>query len=224
MIARRRFLQVLIAHLLVLRMFLEEARKVCPQGPLDRYRRHWLFLQLLPAHMAGGDIFLELTSLLNKASDKYLGVKEGWGEANNVSEEICRVISAPRLYIVLDEAQKPARLYKGAFRSAADTSKERPILREILSAWDPIGHIIVAGTGLSQKVVEEVVNIRRVVKTDVPWRTRTQTGAFESFKPQSAYISRYLPPHLVESLSGQSLLRRCWSWLQGRHRFTATFL
>ncbi|KAF8230515.1 hypothetical protein L208DRAFT_121499 [Tricholoma matsutake] len=47
-IAWRRFRQVLIARLLILQLFLEEAREICPEGPLDRYRGHWLMLQLRP--------------------------------------------------------------------------------------------------------------------------------------------------------------------------------
>jgi hypothetical protein len=192
---------------LVLHVFLEEVRKVCPEGPLDRFRRHWLFWQLLRPQVVGCDAFHLLRMVLNKASDEYLGVT-GLGEADRVSHEISKIVPG-RLYFVLDEAQRPAGLY-------IDHSKPRPILCEILSAWGKTGHIIVAGTELSQKEAQEVVS-SPVVKTNIPWRIRTQTGAFESFEAQSAYISRYLPPHfLVDTPSGQSLLRRCWSWLQGR--------
>jgi len=239
-IARRRFRQVLTARLLVLLMFLEEARKVSPEGPLDQYRGHWLFFQLRPTDVVNRDIFNHLTSILNKASDEYLGVS-GPGEASTLSSNIYDdYLPLSPLYFVLDEAQRPARLFKEAYRSAVDTSMERPILREIVSAWDIPGYTIVSGTGLSIKEVQEAVQ-SQVVKPDVPWRTRTKTGAFDSRQAQSCYISRYLPPHLVHSDSGQALLRRSWSWLHGRfvseiclwlietkyrsrHRFTATFL
>jgi hypothetical protein len=216
MIAHRRFRQVLIAHLFVLRMFLEAARKVCPEGPLDRYRRHWLFLQLLPRDVVGNDIFLELTMILNKASDNYLGVKKTTAEKQEVTNLLRDIegITSARLYLVLDEAQIPARLYRGAYRSA-DTSKERPILREILSAWDQLGYTIVAGTGLSVKEVKELVD-STVAKLVVRWRTCTKTGAFDSPEAQSSYISRYLPPHLLQNDHGR-LLDRCWSWLRGRY-------
>jgi hypothetical protein len=167
------------------------------------------------------DIFLELTQILNKASDRYLGINAPGGEAVTLMEEIDnRYISNP-LYFVLDEAQIPARLYREAYRSAAKPSTQRPILREILSAWVIYsyinGYTIISGTGLSVKAVEEVVG-SQIVKGDVSrWRTVTQTGAFDSQTTQSFYISRYLPPYLVQSDSGQLLLRRCWSWLRGRY-------
>jgi hypothetical protein len=175
-------------------------------------------LQLRPGDTSGyGDMFLQLTETLSEASDKYLGVKSTGGEAIRLMAHINHdYISAP-LYFVLDEAQIPARLYREAYRSDAKPSTERPILREILSAWKITPYIIVSGTGLSEKEVQDVVG-SQVAKTDIQeWLTCTNTGAFDSLEVQSAYISRYLPHHLVQSDSGQLLLRRCWSWLRGRY-------
>jgi hypothetical protein len=220
-------------------MFLEEASKVSADVPLDQYRGHWLFLQLRPTDVVKTDIFDDLTSLLKRAGDEYLGVTGG-GEASTLSTKIYVHYRLTQLYLVLDEAQRPARLFKDAYRSAVDTLMERPILREIVAAWDISGYKIVSGTGLSIKEVQDAVQ-SQVVKPDIPWRTCTKTGAFDVCQAQSCYISRYLPPHLVHDASGQALLHRCWSWLHGRfvsetcliliepkyssrHRFTATFL
>ncbi|KAF8228039.1 hypothetical protein L208DRAFT_265069 [Tricholoma matsutake] len=181
-------------------------------------------LQLRPGDTCNdGDVFHDLTSILNQASDKYLGVNStGAGKAIRLMARIRRDYIPAQLYVVLDEAQIPAGLYRGAYRSDAEPS--RPILREILAAWEITPYIIVSGTGLSEQAVKEVVG-SAVAKTDIrQWLTCTNTGAFDSLEVQSAYISRYLPHHLVQSDSGQLLLRRCWSWLRGRHRFTATYL
>jgi hypothetical protein len=162
------------------------------------------------------DIFLVLTQVLNTAGDMYLGVNGPGGEAVTLMEEIDRRFISNPLYFVLDEAQLPARLYREAYRSATDTSRQRPILREILSAWVIKGYTIISGTGLSVKEVEEATG-SQVVKGDVlRWLTVTQTGAFDSPEAQSSYISRYLPRYLLQSDSGRSLLCRCWSWLRGR--------
>jgi hypothetical protein len=236
-IARRRFLQVLTARLLVLHIFLEEVRAINPKR-LDIYRERWLILQLRPMEVVEKDIFQSLTVILNKASNTFLGVHGEEGEACRLSVEIRKRFIPHKLYLVLDEAQVPARSLRA---SAAEPSIQRPILREILSAWEQQRYIIVvAGTGLSVKEMKEAVG-SRIVKPDIPWRTRTHTGAFDSREAQSDYVSRYLPPHLVQSDSGRLLLQRCWSWLRGRyvsdvslifidtqcrsrHRFTATFL
>ena len=105
------------------------------------------------------DIFSLLTTRLNKASDFYLGV-DGPGEAFMLSDNIHRYISTD-LYFVLDEAQRPARLFTEAYRSG-DTSMARPILREIVSAWNIKGYIIISGTGLSEKEVQDA----RILKAD----------------------------------------------------------
>lgn len=105
----------------MLHLFLEEAHKICPEGSLDRYRGHWPILQLRPSDVVGSDIFRDLTTVLNMASDAYLGL-DAPGVAVSLGTNIVRdYISAP-LYFVLDEAQVPAQLYKEAYRSVSDTS------------------------------------------------------------------------------------------------------
>jgi hypothetical protein len=150
-------------------------------------------LQLRPHDTSEyGDIFLDLTSILSKASDKYLGVKStGAGEASRLMAHINRDYITAQLYVVLDEAQIPATLFKEAYRSDTDPSTQRPILHEILSAWKiaPYPYIIVSGTGLSKKAVKDVVG-SQVAKRDIrQWLTCTNTGAFDSLEVQSAYIS-----------------------------------
>lgn len=140
----------------MLHLFFEEAHKVCPQGPLDQYCGHWLFLQLRPMAVSKEDIFQSLTNILHKASDAYLGVDND-GEATKLLIDIHSFIPS-KLYLVLNEAQIPAQLFGEAYRSADHPSIPQPILHEILSAWDQKGYRIVAGMGLSMREVEEVVD------------------------------------------------------------------
>ena len=149
------------------------------------------------------DIFQSLTDILHNASDAYLGVDDD-GEDMRLLIDIRSFIPS-ELYLVLDEAQIPARLFREAYRSADRPSIPRPILREILSAWDKKGYRIVAGTGPSVRVVDEVVD-SRVLATDIGWHTCTQTGAFDSFKAHSAYISRDAPPTWLKAL----VVSRCF--------------
>jgi hypothetical protein len=90
-------------------LFLEEARKISPEGSLDRYCGHWLALQLRPSDVVGIDVFLSLTTILNAASDEYLGV-DGLGAARFLRRKFVDYLSAPNprseyssdLYFVLD--------------------------------------------------------------------------------------------------------------------------
>jgi hypothetical protein len=88
-----------------------------------------------PVDVDRHDVFKVLTDILNKASNTYLGVHNEVGEANELLVEIRRFIPN-KLYLVLDEAQVPARSLGEYYRSAAEPSMHRPILREILSASD----------------------------------------------------------------------------------------
>jgi hypothetical protein len=109
-IGERRFCQVLTARLLVLYMFFEEARKVCPEGPLDRYPAHWLVQQLRPGDVVESDIFDHLTRISYNASDRYLGLNGfmPFGEARRLSHDIVLNYTSARLHLVIDEAQIPA--------------------------------------------------------------------------------------------------------------------
>jgi hypothetical protein len=135
-------------------------------------------------------MILQLTQTLSEASDKYLGVKSSRGEAIRLMAYINHHYIPAPLYIVLDEVQVPARLYREAYRSDAKPSAERPILHEILSVWKITPYIIISGTGLSEKEAQDVVG-SQVAKTDIRkgWLTCMNIGAFDSLEVQSAYIS-----------------------------------
>ena len=205
--------QVLVAHLLVLCMFLEEACKLRLKGSLDNYRDHWVYFQLQPMEVTGDDIFSHMMNILSDASDEYLDdacLDLAW----NIRSKYLLIIP---FYIVLDEAQLATGTCTGAFRSDVDLMQSQPLLQIImhLFAHLGIGTTIVSGTGLSLKIVSQPRP--RVAMLPKVAYTVTQISAFDSELAQWTYILQYLPPHYTDTPSGKVLLNQAWDWLCGRY-------
>ena len=145
--------QLLVARLLVLRMFLEEARKLRMKGSLDNYHDHWVYFQLQPTEVTGDDILGHMTNILSDASDEYLNdacLDLAW----NIRSKYLSIIP---FYIVLDEAQLAVGSCTGAFRSDVDLTQSQALLQIIMHSFDHlgVGTTIVSGTGLSLKIVSQ---------------------------------------------------------------------
>jgi len=230
--------QVMVAHLLVLRMFLEEARALRPSSSLDIYRHHWVHLQVQSRSVTGVEIFGQVARDLANASEAYL-----LGVANTTMQWILECLPIDSLYVVLDEAQRAAKLYREAFRSRTKPMEPRPILHCLVRSIDGLGvHLrtIISGTGLSMKLVSAALDSRMAKPLPEP-EIINLIGAFDSKPVQHAYVLKYLPPGYGDTPSGKRLLNRVWDWLRGRyvisismpalliilisrHRFTATFV
>ena len=117
-------LQILVARLFVFRLFLEEAHVLGPNHSLDFYRDCWVYFQLLPGMIGHGDIFSEITGLLNKVNDNYLVNVCGSLSVDIRSE----YLPSMKLYIVVDKAQEAARKYPNTFRSYTNENQCRPLL------------------------------------------------------------------------------------------------
>ncbi|KAF8921792.1 hypothetical protein CPB85DRAFT_1209182 [Mucidula mucida] len=155
------------------------------------------------------------------------------------------------LPIVIDEAQVGAGTLGDAFLSSASIRHEdtelqtRPILREIVWSFATINikvadqndfheeiqhhsaprnyepHVIITGSGLSR----EVASTAYVgVGTPKVMETVTDTGAFAIQEKQQRYLRKYFPSAWLDHEDGEILQYRAWSWLRGRHRFTASFI
>ncbi|KAL5476986.1 hypothetical protein ACEPAI_3172 [Sanghuangporus weigelae] len=223
LIAERRVIQVLTARILFFEHFLKIARETSPDGSVDKFKKHWLFLQLCSANLLGSDVFMDLTKELTDASDEVLlkGRLVAHAKLTKLQEEFSL---DKDFFFVLDEAQVALDRLQDSFCSEQKEKVKRPVLRPIIKSWQLATEfpIIVSGTGLSIVVVNEVVT-SAVMKVNAFTRA-TRTGAFDDENRQREYILRYMPPGLAGTESGKAFLRRAWNYARGRHRFTSVLL
>ncbi|KAJ6629880.1 hypothetical protein B0H10DRAFT_1212047 [Mycena sp. CBHHK59/15] len=212
LLAHRYFSDVLLAHLLIFRMFLEIVTEI---GITEEHKSRWLLLQLhceLGVHL---DIFDELTTALYETEDSYTQ-----GNTADVMRDIRKMIGPePHLFFVLDEAQAAADTLPCAFHPE---SKKQTTLLKIMQIWDT--HIaediltyVIAGTEISTGDFGGYKDEGRL-------RWTSDTGAFDEPLLQERYLRRFLPPSFVKSESGEEFVRRVWYWAKGRHRYTATLV
>ncbi|KAL5522871.1 hypothetical protein ACEPAG_8889 [Sanghuangporus baumii] len=223
LIAERRVIQVLTARIIFFEHFLKIARETSLDGSVDKFKKHWLFLQLCSANLLGRDVFMDLTKELTDASDEVL--LKGTLVAHATLTKLQEEFSLDKdFFFVLDEAQVALDRLQGSFCSEQKEKVKRPVLRPIIRSWQLATEfpIIVSGTGLSIDVVNEVVT-SAVMKVNAFARA-TRTGAFDDESRQREYILRYMPPDLAGSESGKALLRRAWNYARGRHRFTSVLV
>ncbi|KAL5514186.1 hypothetical protein ACEPAG_2274 [Sanghuangporus baumii] len=205
LVAERRVIQVLTARILFFEHFLKIARETSLDGSVDKFKKHWLFLQLCSANLLGSDVFMDLTKELTDASDEEFSLDKDF-------------------FFVLDEAQVALDRLQDSFCSEQKEKVKRPVLRPIIKSWQLATEfpIIVSGTSLSIDVVNEVVSAA-VMKVNAFARA-ARTGAFDDENRQREYILRYMPPDLAGTESGKAFLRRAWNYARGRHRFTSVLL
>jgi hypothetical protein len=227
--------RIIAARLFVFRMFLEAINM--PPDSVDKYRDHWVHWQLQPLAVNGVDPFHTVASMLQTAS------------ADDLTAMIATLIgrlqgmcSLRPLYIVIDECQAAGRLYSHAFKSTTNPQEYRPLLTPVMSSihFLNICSTVVAGTGLSMKIVERALESPVAKFHRVPITIKL-FGAFDSEQAQRDYLLSYLPPNYTKTSSGRELFKRAWAWLRGRYvvclsgrallilfisryRFTATFV
>ncbi|KAJ7665403.1 hypothetical protein DFH06DRAFT_312883 [Mycena polygramma] len=246
--------QVILARFIVFRAFIDaiiaSGRKITEDD-----KRLWVLLQVNPG-LLGSDIFDQVARQLNEEGfDSHMCEERIRIYKDNlpvliksnfeVAVKKARPAGAPppppplqpdntrnMFHVVLDEAQYAATLLPEAFRSA-DGQHWRPVLREIIEMFirlllDGMGFTI-GGTGIDQKLVEEMMN-SIIVKGNSTDRV-SATGSFdktdtEGLLYQKKYIRRYIPISIMKNAdgTGKRLLYRIMNWLDGRFRFTASFL
>lgn len=221
-IAGKVFRRVFLARLLIFSCFVEamnQHRK--PGSSLVQYRKRWLLLQLHPwmAHPKIWDVFDDLSDMLSAASDQYVNIETR--KLLKRVRELCADPASPStpFFCVLDEAQFAATECTTSFRSDQSKGKHRPILREIIHAWEgqTSGQgvfMTVAGTGISKEVVDEAMT--SAIMKDSKYRWCSDTGAFDTVEAQRRYLAKYLPKSLLKSRPWKRLLDRVWYWLHGR--------
>jgi hypothetical protein len=212
-IVRRLLKKVLVARAVVFQLFLELAIEV--DGSLqERHKRIWLlfqsFDQLDPQVRTSHPFVRVMMDCLPYASDHALDVL-----IRRLNSTRSAYLPFSNFIIALDEAQRVAISYPRSFLSS-DRQTFRSILREIVHAITLTdSKLIVSGTGLSLKDVEEPV-ISGVSKPDDSVKLFHRLGMFDTWLKLKPFLRRYIPTSVLESPSGLRLQQRIREYLLGR--------
>ncbi|KAK6992724.1 hypothetical protein R3P38DRAFT_3224990 [Favolaschia claudopus] len=206
--------QLLLARLLIFRMFLEIVHET-GTGTTEDHRMKWLLIQLVP-YLDGEDIFAELC--------EHLCDYDAEESLSRTLTTIHRLLGHDNhIFITVDEGQTVAGTPDVCFPLAFDTDyANHPILLNMVDIWDqqfPAGSLswVIAGTVISKHVFE-----RPKYAGQVRWIS--DTGSFDDPSLHEQYLRRFLPPDFVSTDSGQAFLQRAWAWTGGRHRYTASLV
>ncbi|KAJ7078457.1 hypothetical protein B0H15DRAFT_788970 [Mycena belliarum] len=209
LLAHRRLSEVLLARILIFRLFLDVAKKSKLNG---EHKKRWLLLQLISSLGPYVDIFRTMTNTLRYSeehdtqaaiSDAIAGVRHVLGPDSH-------------LFLVLDEAQKSAVDLAEVFD--AEDGKY-PVLIKMLETWESVFpresvSFVVAGTEIPSRIFEGT--------EAVCWTS--DTGAFDDPALHEQYLRRFLPPTFLSTKLGEAFLDRAWRWTRGRYRYTATLV
>lgn len=231
-IARAHFQAILLARLLVLDLYLD-----CLPDEANlansHYKRIWLLLQVVPALLEpvnlnigsdanlrdntnSRDIFAGLAKILSRCTDD-----DRLSRIAGLFPAILKRLpgDGKAMHCVLDEAQS-ALCFDTAFRGESNKNVLRPVIGEILRAWQQDGEsqfvFIVTGSGFSAKIITDA--LQSMTHKRLKLSTVTGTGAFDDHHPtsQTKYLEKYLPKTFAQSASGRELIERARYWLSGR--------
>lgn len=230
--AKRTFGEILLARLLVFRLFVTIVHET---GSCDDQKRRWLLLQLRTVQLfEQNDIFETIGEHLENVTDAFLDdtITTSLGDV----QRLCGIHSG--LFFAFDETNHAITQYTSYFR---DEGGNYPIFKEMLRYWkgyaeSSCGTFVVAGTDIPKHLFDYESG---------EWdylRWLSDTGAFDDKESHQRYIEPFFPPAYRDSESGKALIRRMWQWLRGRsalvpiwcifidfdlvirHRYTAAFL
>ncbi|KAK7044915.1 hypothetical protein R3P38DRAFT_182698 [Favolaschia claudopus] len=206
--------QLLLARLLIFRMFLEIVHET-GTGTTEDHRMKWLLIQLVP-YLDGEDIFAELC--------EHLCDYDAEESLSSTLTTIHRLLGHDNhIFITVDEGQAVASASNTCLPLAFDTDyANHPILLNMVDIWDqqfPAGSLswVIAGTVISKHIFDRPKYAEQV-------RWISDTGSFDDPTLHEQYLRRFLPPDFLSTDSGRAFLQRAWAWTGGRHRYTASLV
>ncbi|KAJ7162004.1 hypothetical protein C8R43DRAFT_317228 [Mycena crocata] len=224
-LVKARIEEMLLARLIIFSAFC----RIVGNNPTDAHKRLWVILQIRPRKAGKWDIFEALTSKIKGIDPTY--------RANQIEDIITTLYhqlasssNSPPFFCVVDEAQDAAsgpRSFPEAFMSHEEfVLLYRPILREV-SCCLIIRRLPLAlnltGTGMDKTLFQEIFSSG--VLKERPTTYITDIGAFVEEEEHRRYMQRRMPPIFsVSTPEVTALFERCFLWLKGRYRFTATFI
>ena len=209
-IANSVFAMFLCARFFVLKHLL---KKLPPDTDPMTARRRWVLFQVMPPYFGQKDIFNIIFGKLRQAESDVL---------IPLTKSI--LISLPKIagnhifpqdtdfHIVIDEAQCGVEYLKQSFHSTT-SSEMRPVLHPFYTFLWGFGYfrgVIIAGTGLSMKMVKEAVGSQSAKLIERP-AVFVDVGRFKKGNgDHENYIRKYLPQ------LPQTVVDRVTHWFTGR--------
>ncbi|KAL1661042.1 hypothetical protein GGF50DRAFT_129806 [Schizophyllum commune] len=206
-IAEKVFPVLLLSRLFLLCRFLEAVPAA--ERDTNETRKRWLYLQVFPQSLGCQGLLFSLYQSLASLSSGRVG--NDIHDALQKLRALLGVRDLP-LFCAVDECQVASEKHFRAFGDDSSTLHQMALTCQKVAGMT----VILTGTSVN---MAPFVNPARTV-----YRVFTDTGAFDAPDEQRRYVTRYMPPALVSSYEGQQLVSRIWSWLRGRHRFTAAFI
>ena len=223
--AHHRLMQLLLARFILLKLLIQEARKLPGGLHVKNHRRAWVLLQVQPLDVFGEDIFHSLTTLLRYGSiiDLETEIQAHYKDLENILEPSINPATGKQekapIYCVVDESQ----VLISTRKFISDNSiTERPFrmrqvflsFTEILPSKEMV--VIFSGTSLDyQPLVESLVY--QPLKL-YPYDIVRDIGGFEDRDSQARYIRRYLKVDWTQP-NWISFLDRAWGWCRGRYQW-----
>lgn len=225
--AHHRLMQLLLARFILLKLLIQEARKLPGGLHVKNHRRAWVLLQVQPSKVFGEDIFHSLTMLLRYESivDLETEIQAHYKDLENILElsinPATGKLEKTPIYCVVDESQLLISARKGEFISDNSVT-ERPSMRQVFLSFTEILPseemvVIFSGTSLDyQSLVETLAS--QPLKLH-PYDIVRDIGAFEDRDSQARYIQHYLKVDWTQP-NWISFLDRAWGWCRGRYQWS----
>jgi hypothetical protein len=215
-VAHRAFAMLICARVFVLKSLLEKL----PSGTdAETARRRWVLAQVLPPFHRTHDIFVIVLDSLRAAYKADL-IHFTLSMLDSLINRFGSKFFPGRLFAVVDEAQVAAEYLNESFRSITSGSEKRPVLHpfyNFLWSTNVFKGVILAGTGLSMKMVQTAVvsqYAQRHTYRQVPF-VFVEVGRFQKDEtPHKSYIEKYLP--FSQRATDQRLMERILYWFHGR--------
>jgi hypothetical protein len=201
-IVERHFKIALLAHLMTFSYYLNIANVGDIDGNTARQR--WVLFQISSSAVGSPDFILDIALELESSPESELEalITETLVNIQNICRE--------PLFLILDEANVPARMLSNAFRD--NEGNYHSVLMVLLRTWQTlIGDsftFIVSGTDIPREY------FRGDVWSCYQWTSNT--GAYEDQQSQLSFVQRIVPPWHLSNESGQALLDRLWIWFRFR--------
>jgi len=218
-VANHTFMMLICARIFVLKQLLQNL----PSGANGtQARKRWVLIQALPPfNNAQDDIFSAVLRSLWAADTSSMHL-----HIVTMLEEIRRTVGNDifpkgRFFTVVDEAQVAAEYLTNSFRSFTTGIDKHPVLHafhRFLSTIPYIHGVILAGTGLSKKMVQTALSSRAALYIHERPKPIVfiEVGRFtKDGRAHEDYIRKYLSLS-SKSTSDQRLVDQILHWFSGR--------
>ena len=218
-VARRAFEMLICARLFVLKHLLE---KLPPGTDAKTARRRWVLIQAMPPSIRyPSDIFSIVLESLRCANSRDMAdlIKSMLADMTKIIGESIFPLNQ-QFFAVIDEAQVAAEYMNESFRSLTTGIDARPVLHpfyRFLQDADFIKGTILAGTGLSMKMMKKAVNSRgaQLLEESRNPLIFYDVGLFSNpGTDHRAYLEKYLT--FASTVPDSRLMQRILYWFSGR--------